>query len=191
MKKTIIFTICICLLSSITLVAFEKGTKTLGGSLGYSSQKYHSDSDSYHSLAIVPEGGYFVTGKLCLNIGVGLNTRWSKASDAMPSYSLKIGGRYFVNNFYGGLSFIYSTHKSNYYAGEENNYEVEEYWEKSKSLELRLGHLSPITKNIYLDLGVFYKAGLGDNTNTSEYLSSVKNDQTTLGTTAGVAVFFK
>jgi len=62
MKKLLFIVLSLVVVSS--LVAFEQGTKSMGGFLSYNSSKSTSDSDAVNTIMVMPYGGYFLTDNI-------------------------------------------------------------------------------------------------------------------------------
>ena len=58
MKKIIILAICMML--AVSVFAFEKGTKNIGGTIGFDSFKESADADAKNTFTFAPHGGYFI-----------------------------------------------------------------------------------------------------------------------------------
>jgi hypothetical protein len=174
MKKNLIFIVCLSL--AVSVFGFEAGTKGLGGHISLSNYKYNDDYPSVTTLSFSPEISYFVVDNLCVDLSPRFGVSWMKGEDPNVGVGISIGARYFIKNFYGGGAFYYSK------SGQKG------YKYSSKYLELKLGHLVGIAKNIYLDLGVIYQHGLGKI--ISPY-SKIDNDESTIEALAGITIFFK
>ena len=174
MKKNLILIVCLSL--AVSVFGFKAGTKGLGGHISLSNAKYADDYPSVTTLSISPEISYFVVDHLCVDLSPRLGVNWMEGEDPNVGVGLSIGARYFIKNFYGGGAFYYSK------SGQKGNKF------SSKHLELKLGHLVGIAKNIYLDLGVIYQHGLGKI--ISPY-TKTDNDKSIIEARAGIAIFFK
>jgi hypothetical protein len=183
MKKTLVVTVI--LLVTVGLFGFEKGTKSLGGSISLGSYKNSSDSPAYNSFELAPVFGYFVTKDLCLDLSPFLGIGWEESSSTSVSLGIDVGFRYFFKNFYGGASYEYS--KSGPKGGKYSE----------QSMALRLGFLLEIAKHIYLDNGIVFSHGLG-NIKFPYYLYppnqivvSIKNERSSIVLRTGIQIFFK
>jgi hypothetical protein len=176
MKKNLIFVLCLAL--TVSVFGFEAGTKSVGGHISLSSYKYNANYPSSTSLSIFPEFSYFVVDHLCVDLSPGFGVRWMKDEDTTLSLGIGIGARYFIKNFYGGGAFYY------------NKSGPKGFKSSAQELQLKIGHLVGIAKNIYLDLGVIYQHGLGKIKLPYPYSDS-DNDTSTIKAQAGIAIFFK
>ncbi len=156
-----------------SLCAFEAGTINAGGSLGFASYKSNSDDDATTTLYFSPQVGYFFIDNLSADL---LLSYWNEkqGDDTSTSFALGIGARYFYNRFYGGLGFMMESW------GDDN------YSESANHLELKAGYLLPLVENVFVDLGLKYKMGIG------EYGSdgSGDNEESQLGLNVGFQIFF-
>ncbi len=181
MKKNLVVTVI--LLVTVGLFGFEKGTKSLGGSISLGSYKSSSDSPAYNRFELAPVFGYFVTKNVCLDVSPLLGIGWEKSSPTSVSLGINVGFRYFFKNFYGGASFEYS----------KSGPKGRKYSEQS--MALKAGYLFEIAKHIYLDTGIVYSHGLG-NIKFPYPLPdpievSLKNDSSSIVLRTGIQIFFK
>lgn len=187
MKKIFMLIMVVLMVGVMTLSAFEKGTKGVGGNISFYSQK-----DSSSSLMIGPELNYFVLNDLCLDLSLGYGHYWknSDTSQSTDSIDIGFGARYFFfKRFYGGAGLFYHAYRNN----DVNS--------KSRETELKLsaGYLFALAKNVYLDLGVTYTKGLGNvHVESPYYLDtfgsssiSYKNETSLFRSMIGISVFFK
>ncbi len=197
MKKIILFGllfISLVIFAAAAPAAFEKGTKGMGGSFSFSGAKESKGISSIYSLAVNPVGSYFIADNLCIDLDLSLGLWWIEDSSKLPSYGIGIGGRYFVKRFYGGFSFFLNGHKSYYTRftdigpGDPNIPDVGTQWIRQSNLVLKLGHLFPVAKNVFLDAGLSYRIGLG-NVSRSEGFD-YENDGRVLSTRVGLAYYF-
>lgn len=79
-----------------------------------------------------------------MDVWPSFGVSWQEDEDTSVGLGIGLGARYFIKNLCGGGAFFYS--KSGPKGSKYN----------SKYLELKLGHLVGIAKNIYLDLGFIY-----------------------------------
>jgi hypothetical protein len=187
MKKTFTLFIVMLMVGVMTLSAFEKGTKGVGGSISFYSEK-----NSSSAITLGPELNYFVLNNLCLDLSLGYSHSWRNedTSHSSDSWNIGFGARYFFfKRFYGGAGLFYHSFKNNYTDG------------KSRETELRLsaGYLFSLAKNVYLDLGVAYIKGIGDVHAEAPYYYnsygttsiSYKNKTSIFRSVIGISVFFK
>jgi hypothetical protein len=175
-KKLLIITLLITVLT-FSGFAFEKGTKSIGGNVGFSSSRYVSGDDFVKTLSISPMLGYFVMDNLLLEVSPSFRLSWKEGFDTGVGYGLGIGGRYFVKKFYAGFMFDYNTSGTKGHMG------------NSKNISLLAGYLMPIVKNIFLNMGLNYRLGIGNGKTSSGH--SYNNDTKILSARAGINIFFK
>ena len=173
MKKNLIFVLCLAL--AVSVFGFESGTKSVGGHISLSSYKYSDDSPSSTTFSISPGISYFVIDHLCVDLSPSFGVNWMN-EDTVVGLGIGIGARYFIKNFYGGGAYYYNK------SGKKG------FKSSSQYLQLKIGHLVGIAKNIYLDLGVIYQHGLGKFT---QPYGKIDNDTSLIEARAGIAVFFK
>ncbi|MCP5047777.1 MAG: hypothetical protein GY940_11445, partial [bacterium] len=138
-------------------------------------------------FSLSPTVTYFVIDNLALVLSPGFSVSWGSESrfegvllhesPTTTSIGIGVGARYFVKRFYGGAELFYSR---------VGNRELKS---RSASITFRLGHLSPIAKNIYIDLGLNYNTGLGDIHFSDR--PDIPNDYSRFSAGAGVSWFFK
>lgn len=174
MKKNLILIVCLFL--AVSVFGFEAGTKGVGGHISLSNSKYTDDYPSVTTFSISPQVSYFVVNNLCVDVWPSFGVSWQKDTDTSVGLGIGIGARYFIKNSYGGGAFYYSK------SGPEGSKYSSQY------LELKLGHLVGIAKNIYLDLGVTYQHGLGKVTHP---YGKYDNDRSAIESRAGITIFFK
>jgi hypothetical protein len=187
MKKTFILFIVVLMVGVMTLSAFEKGTKGVGGSISFFSQK-----DRSSSITFGPDLNYFILNNLCLDLSVGYNHAWKNddTSQSTDSWNIGFGARYFFfKRFYGGAGLFYQSFKNNYTDAKYRETEV----------RFSAGYLFGLAKNVYLDLGVKYIKGLGNvHQESPAYYEpfgtttlSYKNETSIFQTVIGISIFFK
>jgi hypothetical protein len=149
MKKLAVLVLVLFVAGSV--FAFEQGTKTVGGFIGYKSYTHNSDADAVSTIIVSPHGGYFVIDNLC----ACLNIDYESATNGVEtsSFGLGIGAKYFYTDFYGGAGFHMMSHTL-----KADDYE-EEY--SGNYIVFRAGYLVKIAENIYVDIAGRYKMGIG------------------------------
>jgi len=194
LKKFFSFIIFLCVMLMFTaqsLQAFEKGTKGLGGTIGFNGYKGSKEMDTRYSLSIAPQMSYFVLNNFCVDAYLAVSTAWAGNMSPSTGLGIGLGGRYFYNNFYGGAYFNYSASRSKTTILLEGDLVYDGFnWRKRSDLEFVLGRLFGISKNVYLDWGVYYLVGLGNVTNSAEHIDSYNNERSQFGTRAGISIFF-
>lgn len=184
MKKSLL--LCVFLVLAVSLFGFEAGTKSLGGKISIQNYKLDKDSPSISDFSINPAVSYFIVDNISLDAALSFGVSWAKDYDTSVGLGIQLGARYFYKTFYGGFSFGYvkSGPKGQKYS--------------SQHVQLKIGRLVGIAKNIYLDIGAVYDRGLGkikytscSNINGSCTEISMDNDRTSLSAQVGVTIFFK
>lgn len=180
MKRILVLFLVLMVASSV--YAFEAGTKTVGGWIGYESYKMDDDSDAVTAIEIQPWGGYFVVDNICVDVLLSYISANSDAwDDPMTEFGLGIGGRYFYNQIYVGAGFLMAS-------WDYINEETEETEKASANyIGFDVGYLYGIAENIYLDVGFGYEMGIG------EYGGDAEGDNEESGFMfgAGIDIFFK
>ncbi|MBN2461261.1 MAG: hypothetical protein JXB60_06600 [Candidatus Cloacimonetes bacterium] len=174
MKRLFILLLVLAVASAF---AFEKGTKTVGGFIGYNSYKYNSDADAVNTIAINPVGGYFFMDNICADLEVEYtNTNSSDWDEPETHFGFGIGGRYFYNYIYGGAAFMMMSYSP---ANVDLSY-------SANYLKFRGGYLFNIAENIYVDLGAHYMMGFGEYGGDGEG----DNEESELQIGGGIDIFF-
>ena len=119
-----------------------------GGSVSFESFD-PGYGDNINTFTFAPEVGYFFMD----NIAADLIMEWSTSKDN-SDFGLAIGGRYFHNQFYGGLAFLMSSSSEKYGSST--------YKTSANYLMLRGGYLYPLFEHVYGDFGLNWKFGIGD-----------------------------
>jgi hypothetical protein len=166
MKKVKILIVLIILIS-VSLAQFTSGVKNIGGTISYMKLYYDNESNS-SSLTIAPSGGYFLRDNFAITASINkVSITWDSGNDSetMNGFGFGIGAKYFMNNIYGGGS--YMSHKW----GDDDAF---------TQLLIEAGYLYGLNEYVYLDFGLDYNKGLGDNENRSSITIGV-----------GIATFFK
>jgi hypothetical protein len=175
MNKKLFLILCLVAAMSLTAFAFEKGVKSVGGSVLLSTTNYgHGEATQYLSLS--PNFSYFVIDNLALDVSPSMNVNWAENYSTTYSFGLWIGFRYFYKRFYGGVKIYY------YKQGRKGN------WGDGQEVTFSLGYLKEVAKNVYLDFSMSYLAGLG---NVTGAFGEVDNDQRNIAAGVGIAIFFK
>ena len=190
MKKSFVLIICLVFVTALSLYGFEKGTKSVGGTISFYGYKINNEYSTRHVLSIAPQVSYFVIDNLSVDVHVLIDRAWGGNTYSTTSLGIGLGGRYFYKKFYGGVFFNYSAVRRITTVLVDDMLVYDGYnWNKRKDLTLRAGRLFGIAKNIYLDLGIFYNMGLGKISNSVDSLSSRDNERTEFGMLAGIAIF--
>ena len=178
MKRVVIFILAFLVASSV--LAFEAGTKNVGGFIEWQSIKHDKDCDGVTYFTIFPMVGYFFMDNICADILLEYSSWDDKDWEVKGSdFGLGIGGRYFFNNIYGGAGFLMESAKT------ENgtDYEI-----SGNYLYFLAGYLYPIAENVYVDIGFDYFMGMGEYGGDGE---GSDNEQSGFGFGAGLDIFFK
>lgn len=150
MRKLLLMTTLLCLVVNLAMGQFNAGTKAISGSISYTMQSWDGE-DGPSLLMISPTVGYFVIDNLAIILGpqylkVTYPSRYDREAESMTGYT--IGAKYFINYLYAGGSYS-STSWTNEDA--------------SNSMLIEAGYLYGLNEHVYIDLGVDYDKGLGDN----------------------------
>ena len=173
MKKVLVLFVGLILVSS--MYAFDAGTKTVGGWIGYESYTPDKDADAITTLTFGPHGGYFVIDNLCAEFLFEYSSTNSKEwDDPITQLGIGIGGRYFYDNIYGGLGFLMQS------------VSVGDISVSANYMQIRLGYLYGIAENIYVDFGGKYHMGIGEYGGDGEG----DNEETGFEIGAGIDIFF-
>lgn len=170
------------------MFAFVKGTINPGGYVSFSSTKNHSDADPTTNLTIVPQVGYFVIDNLALDWRWELSMESQSGTgykDSSTGLGLGLGGRYFYNNFYGGLGLNYSSYNGKYELGND----TDKYKQTAMFLVPKAGYVLPMARNVYVDLGLSYTMGLGKIGDNNPAADS-DNEYSRLQLMAGLQIFY-
>ena len=174
MKRILVLFLVLIVASSV--YAFEAGTKTVGGWIGYESYTPNSDADAISTIAFEPWVGYFFMDNILAEVGIGYSSTNSKDwDDPITTFDLELAGAYFFNNIYAGAGFAMASMDDGVYKW-SGNY-----------IGFGVGYLYGIAENIYLDVGFGYEMGIG------EYGGDAEGDNEESGFMfgAGVDIFFK
>ncbi len=175
MKKAILVLMVLAIVS--ILCAFPKGTINPGGTVYFSSEKDDSDAKALTTFAIMPQVGYFFIDNLSADLLFNYINQ-SQDDESLSQMEIGLGGRYFFNKLYGGLGFLHSRM--------EYDYDLFELSGSANYLELKGGYLIQPARNVYLDLGLKYRFGLGDYGGDMDG----KNEETKLMIGAGLQIFY-
>lgn len=173
-KNLILFLLVMCLWVSV--FGFEKGTKSIGGSISLSNTKYNAEQPSYSTFAFSPNFSYFIADNLSLDLSPSYFYSWGENSVDYSSFSLGLGASYYINKFYLSGSFLYMK------SGAPGSKTSSQY------LRFAVGHLFAIAQNIHLNTGMVYERGLGKS--KYEEMSS-DNDMSSIKGQVGISIFFK
>lgn len=186
MKRGLLILVALVVASSV--FAFTAGTINPGGTVSFSSYKSNADEKPTTMLLFSPQVGYFVIDNLSLDLALQFSSENQAAGDFNSKYSstgmaLGLGGRYFYQNFYGGLALMYSS--SSYESGNFDGGVTATYF------NVMAGYLVPIAENVYIDLGLDFAKGFGNYGGKSyDNGPDVKNEMSDIGFNAGFQIFF-
>jgi hypothetical protein len=192
MKKSFFLIVCLVLVTGLSLYGFEKGTKGVGGTLSFDADRLPDDLGTRYTLSITPQVRYFVFDNFSVEVQVMAGTTWGGYSSTATDLGFALGMRYFYRQFYAGLLFNYSGARvrGNIIIEGDMVYEGIN-WQRKKDLTFQVGRLFGIAKHLYLDLGLFYRVGIGEVTNSNpSFVQSFDNDKTQFGTILGLAILF-
>lgn len=161
MKKTFIIISVLGIFICSSFAQFNTGTKSVSGTISWSKNTYDGE-DEVSLLTIAPSIGYFVMDNIAVNGSLNMLTlSYEGESESITGFG--IGAKYYVNNLYAGAS--YNSLK----------YEDED---ALNSLLIEGGYLYGINESVFLDVGIDYLMGTGD------------NKLTTITIGVGVATFY-
>ncbi len=152
MKKILLIAVILTFTAGLAHAQFAAGTKYLGGTVGYYKDMtdYGDDFDFGSStITVAPAFGYFVIDNFMLAARLGyIKTSMNEGDDPDATTAFAVGAKYFMNYLYAGAAYRSST------TGDAD---------AIASLVFEGGYLYPITDYFFLDLGVDYFMGTGDN----------------------------
>jgi hypothetical protein len=175
MKRAILILMVLTIVS--ILCAFPKGTINPGGQVYFQSYKADSDADAMTTIAIMPQVGYFFIDNLAADVLVNYISQ-SQGDDSASQFDIGLGARYFYNKFYGGLGFLHNS------MSWENGVDIKK---SGNYLELKGGYLLQPARNVYLDLGLKYRMGLGK---YGGDFDEIDNEESMLMIGAGLQIFY-
>jgi len=149
MKKTCIVILIVGLLSSMAFGQFITGTKTLSGGISWSRLSFDGEEVST-VFSVSPAVGYFVIDNLALKVSADLwkySDSGNMNSDNNTFFGFGIGGKYHINSFYGGGSYLW---------------DKQEGKDADTSILAEAGYLYGLNEIVFLDIGFNYFMGLGD-----------------------------
>tara|TARA_Y100001960_G_C14416227_1_gene700615 strand:+ start:81 stop:677 length:597 start_codon:yes stop_codon:yes gene_type:complete len=161
MKKRSLFLITL-MLSGIMATSFSSGYKTFGGSFGF----YKDLNADVTVLNLSPRFGYFMNSNLMFEIGI--NHVKIDVKDFNPNiydgsysdgeqYTTSLGARLFMKNFYIGFEFVKGfTASMSTGLGNDFTYSTLKFDGSEERGLFKLGLLTPIGKQIYLDSSLHY-----------------------------------
>lgn len=159
------------------LFAFPKGTINPGGTVYFQSYKADSDADAETTIAFMPQVGYFFIDKLAADVLLNYMSI-SEGDDTVSQLDLGLGGRYFFDKLYAGLGIVHNnwTWKNGVDIKKSGNY-----------LELKGGYLLQPARNVYLDLGLKYRMGIGK---YGGDFDDIDNEESALMLGVGFQIFY-
>jgi len=177
MKRYFVLIALLSLLAVSSLCAFDKGTINPGGSISYTSSKANSDADALSIISFEPQLGYFFMDNICGDLLINY-TSMSQGDYSSSDFAVGIGGRYFYNQFYGGLGLMMASSSFDLGSGSVSV--------SANYIDLKAGYLIPIVENVYVDLGLKYDMGFGDYGGDG----SGANEESQIGLNVGFQLFF-
>ena len=131
--------------------SFQTGTKTIGGSTSILFD-FNDDSKTY---SFNPSGGVFISNNVLIEGGFYYHNHKHGDSDpydySYNYYTFTAGARYFLNNTYAGFAYQSNPKHSEY-----------DYEYNREKMHIKIGMLSPIATNIYLNYNFDYNWYLND-----------------------------
>ena len=192
MRKIVLILLAIFAVGALS--AFNQGTINPGGYVAISSEKNDSDDDATTSIVVAPQIGYFVIDNLAVDLllNVGMASQSSDGYDySANSLGIGLGARYFFLNFYGGLGFNYESFSTK----EEMGKLEEKYSASAMYITPKIGYVLPLASNVYADLGLNYRMGIGKAKGSREVANvetewDSDNEYSKLQLMAGLQIFF-
>ncbi|MDD2507361.1 MAG: hypothetical protein PHQ78_08650 [Candidatus Cloacimonetes bacterium] len=177
MKKAMIIFASLLIMTSA--FAFEKGTMNLGGTASLSMAKSNSDDETLTTIIMRPQFGYFVADNVCVD-GIFIYESQSYDDESTSAIGVGLGGRYFYNNFYGGMDLQFQSMSMEDDA-------LGDFSVSANYLQPKIGVLVPLNPNVFLDFGASYQFGFGDYGGDR----SGTNESTRFNFNVGLHYFFK
>ena len=146
MKRMLMILTLTALTISLSFAQFTEGTKSAGGTAGWSSITFDGDAVAT-ILTIAPSVGYFVIDNVGVNVGLAMVTVTLDGGDGVTSTAFGLGAKYYMNNMYAGGSYNSSKADADAMA----------------TLLIEAGYLYGLSDNVLLDAGFDYTMGMGDN----------------------------
>lgn len=192
MRKIVLILLAIFAVGALS--AFNQGTINPGGYVAISSEKSDSDDDATTSIVVAPQIGYFVIDNLSadLMLSLGMATQSGDGYDySATDLGIGLGARYFFLNFYGGLGFNYES----YISKNELDKSGTKRKESAMFITPKIGYVLPLASNVYADLGLNYRMGIGKVKGTREVANvetdwDYDNEYSKLQLMAGLQIFF-
>ena len=152
MKNRFLLIVCLVLVIGLSGYGFEKGTKSVGGTISFNGYKGYNDAETRYTLSIAPLCNYFVFDNFSIDAQVLLDTSWGGYTPTATDLGFGLGGRYFFKQFYVGLFFNYFTSRRMITSYVDDVLVFEGLnWRTRKELTFRAGRLFGIAKNIRND----------------------------------------
>ena len=148
MKKLLTIVTLTALTMSLSFAQFTEGTKSAGGTAGWSSITLDGDAVAT-ILTIAPSVGYFVIDNVGVNVGLAMVTVTPDGGDGVTSTAFGLGAKYYMNNMYAGGSY--------------NSSKADADADAMATLLIEAGYLYGLSDNVFLDAGFDYTMGMGDN----------------------------
>jgi len=146
---------------STNTMAFSKGIKSIGGTVSYSKLSYDGDATG-SLLNLSPSVGYFLNDNFSANFGLVYSSYTSDNSDwdyTSSSSSFSVGGRFYsllsFGNGYFGAHYLTSKYTDEWDGDSDTS--------TSDSFFIEIGALKGLNDFVYLDYGINYLKGTGDN----------------------------
>ncbi len=163
MTKSLSISIILFAYAAIAPAQFSTSSKNITGNVSW-NKTYYDGQDIGTVLIIAPSVGYFVMNDFAVTASVSLTAFRYDGIWQIDDGNLGLGAKYYYEidkgAVYGSGSFNFNGFKS------------------PRSLSTELGYLLGINKSVFIDFGLDYSMGIGDNR-----LSTI-----TLG--VGIASFF-
>jgi len=163
MTRSLTIILTVCTFGAVASAQFNTNSKNIAGNVSWNKTFY--DGQDIGTLFIMsPSIGYFVKDGLALTASASLTAFRYEAQWQIDDGNLGVGAKYFYEvdrgAVYGGGSFNFNGFRS------------------PRSVLIELGFLLGLNKSVFLDCGLDYSMGLGD------------NKLSTLSLGVGIASFF-
>ena len=179
-KKISIVILYLLLLPLLFGDNFSRGSNTIGGNLGY-YKDFNANISIFH---ISPKIGYFFTENFMFELGfsyININNNNYNANTYDGYYidgeqnTISYGAKLFVKKIYFGFEFvqgvIYNMRSS---LGNEFDYGIKKFDTNAERGLFKIGFLTPLENNLYLDTAYHYMFILDKNIReTADELSEI------------------
>jgi hypothetical protein len=163
MRKSLSIILTLFAFSNVASAQFSQNSKSIGGSVIF-DQMYYDHENIGTTLAVTPSMGYFVKDDIAVTASFSLGAFGDDGVWIVDDASIGVGGKYY-----------YEVDKGALYVGDSFEFS------RPKALPSMIpeaGYLLGLNKSVFLDFGLEYLMGLGD------------NKSSTITLEVGIATFF-